>query len=65
MPYWVLKCPHSNSELQYSEINRLLTVSEYFFPRKPDFPMEGRRLECSYCKESSMFYREQLPYRAV
>jgi hypothetical protein len=65
MAHWVLNCPHCNSEFEHSEITPVLTVSEYCFPRKPDFSMEGLRLECPYCNKPSIFHREQLTYRAA
>jgi hypothetical protein len=46
MPSWVLNCPHCNSEFQHSEVTPVLTMSEYCFPCKPDFSIEGLRLEC-------------------
>jgi hypothetical protein len=65
MPHWIFQCPLCGAELIYAEIAMDLALSELCFPRKPDFPSEGLALECSHCRKTCVFQRQQLTYRVT
>ena len=50
VPHWMLKCPLCSAEFPHSEVVRMLTVSDFCFPRKRDFPTESTTP--TFCKWS-------------
>jgi len=63
MPRWILTCPGCSQEFTHSEI----VADEPPFAwgeGKPDMPDDGATRECPHCKESSVYKRYQLIYRA-
>jgi hypothetical protein len=38
-------------------------IESYFIPLKPEFPRDGKTLECPHCHHSAVYRREHLVYR--
>jgi hypothetical protein len=63
MPRWVLNCPECHSDFAHSDVEDA-RLEDYLFPAKPEFPVDGLRVECPHCHRASLFQRHQLIYRA-
>jgi len=62
MPRWVLNCPLCREDFTYSNSERR-TLDDLYLDKKPEFPRDGRELQCPHCQASSWFEQAQLRYR--
>jgi endogenous inhibitor of DNA gyrase (YacG/DUF329 family) len=63
MSRWVLNCPDCHEDFTHTEIAKT-KLEDYFFDRKPEFPVDGLSMECPNCHKTSLFQRHELTYRA-
>ena len=62
MPRWVVRCPSCQQDFTHSQIPRR-ELQDYYFDKKPEFPMGGTSLHCPNCRTVSIVKRHQLTYR--
>jgi DNA-directed RNA polymerase subunit RPC12/RpoP len=60
MAAWGLNCASCNQNLTKFLIKD--TLESYFFPEKPDFPEDGKELECPNCGYKATYQRSNLVY---
>jgi hypothetical protein len=60
MARWVFTCKNCFKVVPYSEIGDTLT--DYFFPKKPEVPTDGLEMECPACKTKSVYQQHELWY---
>jgi hypothetical protein len=60
MARWVFTCKNCYKIVPHAEIGNTLT--DYFFPKKPEVPSEGQELECPECKTKSTYHQNELWY---
>ena len=63
MPRWVLKCSNCDFIFTHSNIKDE-SLSDYYFPPKPEFPVQGSELDCPQCKSKATYQRTGLLYHA-
>lgn len=61
MPRWVLNCPTCREDFTHSQSERR-TLDDWYLDKKPEFPREGRELQCPNCQTSTWFEKAQLRY---
>jgi endogenous inhibitor of DNA gyrase (YacG/DUF329 family) len=64
MASWLLHCPECRKEFRHSPIPSR-TLTDLFFPMKPDFPKGGLQIKCPNCMKASTFQRHDLKYSAA
>jgi hypothetical protein len=60
MAIWVLICKRCGETFAYSEIGESLL--DYFFPKKPEIPLEGVECECPTCKAKFIYQQYELMF---
>jgi hypothetical protein len=60
MARWVFTCKNCCKVVPHAEIGG--TLMDYFFPKKPEVPVEGQELECPECKTKSIYQQNELWY---
>jgi hypothetical protein len=63
MASWVLNCPDCDFDFLHSTI-RKSSLGDFYLEPKPEFPPEGRELECPNCGKKATYKRINLSYRA-
>lgn len=63
MASWMLSCVKCESLFLHSPIADK-HLSDYFFPEKPEFPVDGSELKCPSCGHAALYKRTDLIYRA-
>ena len=56
----MLNCKNCGKDFEYSQIGASLT--DYFFPAKPEVGSEGRLCRCPHCKSEIMYKQRDLTY---
>jgi predicted nucleic-acid-binding Zn-ribbon protein len=63
MPKWVLSCPKCKNEFERSQISGV-GMSKLVPASKPEFSRGGNECVCPNCGYSSIYFRNDLFYRA-
>lgn len=66
MAHWVLECASCKNEFTHSEIVESHSLRDPFTlnETKPEFPDGGLSVVCPICKETGVYQRHELLYRA-
>jgi len=62
MARWVFSCKNCFKIVPHSEIGIGRTLTDYFFPKKPEVPTEGLQMECPACKTTCLYQQNELWY---
>lgn len=57
---WVFTCKNCFKVVPNGEVGNTLT--DYFFPKKPEIPVEGIEMECPECKTKYVYQQNELWY---
>ena len=61
MPSWNLTCQNCSKSFTHSKIEGG-NLANYFVPQKPEFPAQGRELQCPNCNTKAQYQRTDLRY---
>jgi uncharacterized protein (DUF983 family) len=64
MARWILECHSCGTEFTHSEIDASIRDPFTNIELKPEFPDRGKRVVCPNCRNSSIYQRFELLYRA-
>ncbi len=62
MARWVFTCKNCFKVVPHAEIQNGNTLTDYFFPKKPEVPIEGIEMECPSCKTKHVYQQNELWY---
>ena len=61
MANWVVTCKNCRKAFTFASISD--SLSDFYFPHKPDFPPEGLERECTHCSSKFKYQAHELSYR--
>jgi DNA-directed RNA polymerase subunit RPC12/RpoP len=63
MAAWALRCPNCNSK--FAQAPDEDTMENYYLPRKPTFPADGKLIDCPNCGHRHKYQQIDLIYEAA
>jgi|SRR6516164_4402683 len=62
MASWVLRC--KNCLLRFEHFKIPDTLANFFYAEKPEFPWDGKEIECPACGKKAIYHPHELIYQS-